>query len=83
VASEWHVEIGVVGPDDGRARALIGKLREAGRHVAETDPGVSWRVTYTDFESYDAAREALGKELDGLTTALDDDDWRDYLTTQD
>ena len=81
MASDWHVEIGIVGPDDGRAEALIAKLRESGRHVAMADPGVSWRVTYTDFESYEAAREALGRKLDGLTE--DDDDWREYLTTQD
>jgi hypothetical protein len=58
VASDWHVEIGIVGPDDGRAEALIAKLRESGMHVAMADPGVSWRVTYTDFESYEAARRS-------------------------
>ena len=40
------------------------------------EPGVSWRVTYLDeFDSYDAAREQLRKDLDGVDVA-----WTEVLT---
>ena len=71
----WNVEVAVIDPSEAghtRARGIIGGLD---RPVEVTQPDVSWRVRYDNFDSYDAARDQLRKDLDGVDVA-----WNEVLT---
>ena len=76
VEAIWNVEVARTDPSEAghrRAEGIIGGL-DRGVEVAE--PGESWRVTYGDeFDSYDAAKEQLRKDLDGVDVA-----WNEVLT---
>ena len=75
VQSIWNVEVALTDPSEAghrRAKGIIGGLD---RRVEEAQPDVSWRVTYLDLDSYDAARDQLRKDLDGVDIA-----WNEVLT---
>jgi hypothetical protein len=71
-----EVEVGLIDRSEAGHRRAEGIIGGLDRPVKVAEPGVSWRVTYLDeFDSYDAAREQLRKDLDGVDVA-----WTEVLT---
>ncbi len=75
VQSICEVEVGLIDPSEAGQRRAEGILGGLDRPVEVEAPGESWRVTYLgEFDSYDAAREQLRKDLDGVDVA-----WNEVL----
>ena len=72
----WNVEVALIDPSEAGHRRAEGIIGGLDRGVEVAQPGTSWRVTYGDeFDSYDAARAQLRKDLDGVDVA-----WNEVLT---
>ncbi len=72
----WNVEVALIDPSEAGHRRAEGIIGGLDRGVEVAQPGASWRVAYGDeFDSYDAAREQLRKDLEGVDVA-----WNEVLT---
>jgi hypothetical protein len=72
----WNVEVALTDPSEAGHRRAEGIIGGLDRPVEVAQPDASWRVTYGDeFDSHDAAREQLRKDLDGVDVA-----WNEVLT---
>jgi hypothetical protein len=76
VQSVWNVGVALIDPSTAGHRRAEGIIGGLDRHVEVAQPDVSWRVTYGDeFDSFDAAREQLRKDLAGVDVG-----WNEVLT---
>ncbi len=73
VQSVWNVEVALIDPSEAGHRLAEGIIGGLDRHVEVAQPHLSWRVTYGDeFDSYDAAREQLRKDLAAVDVGWDE-----------
>jgi len=69
----WKVEVALIDPSEAGHRLAQGIVGGLDRRVEVAQPRVSWRVMYGDeFDSYDAAREQLRKDLAGVDVSWDE-----------